>query len=304
MPCKIFSGGINMTDTMEEVLEMRRMWKKSDDARDAGLPREVPGVRRIDDLSYGPDPKWHLLDLYLPENVEGKIPVIINVHGGGYCYGTKETYQFYGLNLAAHGFAFVNPNYRLAPEVVFPGELDDVDRYMHWVSDHADEYGLDRNNVFIAGDSAGGQMAEQYIAILTNPEYRSLFGYEPVDLKFRAAALNSGAFFLLDPGMIAGELDAYFPKDIVEKDRRRISAEDYITEDFLPCYLSTANEDFLHDQTIKLAGFLTARGVEHVCRSYGDKDNPQPHVFLMNQKDETARQCNEDEVEFFRKHMG
>lgn len=239
-----------MTDTMEEVLEMRRMWKKSDDARDAGLPREVPGVRRIDDLSYGPDPKWHLLDLYLPENVEGKIPVIINVHGGGYCYGTKETYQFYGLNLAAHGFAFVNPNYRLAPEVVFPGELDDVDRYMHWVSDHADEYGLDRNNVFIAGDSAGGQMAEQYIAILTNPEYRSLFGYEPVDLKFRAAALNSGAFFLLDPG------------------------------------------------------FLTARGVEHVCRSYGDKDNPQPHVFLMNQKDETAKQCNEDEVEFFRKHMG
>lgn len=111
MPCEIFLGGINMTDTMEEVLEMRRMCKKSDDARDAGLPREVPGVRRIDDLSYGPDPKWHLLDLYLPENVEGKIPVIINVHGGGYCYGTKETYQFYGLNLAAHGFAFVNPNY-------------------------------------------------------------------------------------------------------------------------------------------------------------------------------------------------
>lgn len=92
MLCEIFLGGINMTDTMEEVLEMRRTCKKSDDARDAGLPREVPGVRRIDDLSYGPDPKWHLLDLYLPENVEGKIPVIINVHGGGYCYGTKETY--------------------------------------------------------------------------------------------------------------------------------------------------------------------------------------------------------------------
>ncbi|WP_334116939.1 alpha/beta hydrolase [Ligilactobacillus sp.] len=138
----------------------------------------------------------------------------------------------------------------------------------------------------------------------TMSSYRSLFGYEPVDLKFRAAALNSGAFFLLDPGMIAGMLNAYFPKDIVEKDRRRISAEYYITEDFLPCYLSTANEDFIHDQTIKLAGFLTARGVEHVCRSYGDKDNPQPHVFLMNQKDETARQCNEDEVEFFREHMG
>ena len=294
-----------MADLEDEIMKIRRDWKRSDDARDAGLPLEIPGVRRINDISYGPDPKWNLLDLYLPENVEGRIPVIINVHGGGYCYGTKETYQFYGLNLAAHGFAFVNPNYRLAPDVVFPGELDDVDRYVHWVSDHADEYGLDRNNVFITGDSAGGQMAEQYITILTNPAYRSLFPYRyrPVQLKFRACALNSGAFFLFDSGMIGGVLEAYFPKDVVEENRQLLSVENYITEDFLPCYLSTANEDFIHDQTIKLDGFLTARGVEHVCRSFGDRDNPQPHVFLMNQKDETARKCNDEEIEFFRRHM-
>ena len=31
---------------------------------------------------------------------------------------------------------------------------------------------LIKNNVFLIGDSAGGQMAEQYTAILTNPEYR------------------------------------------------------------------------------------------------------------------------------------
>ena len=236
-----------MADLEDEIMKIRRDWKRSDDARDAGLPLEIPGVRRINDISYGPDPKWNLLDLYLPENVEGRIPVIINVHGGGYCYGTKETYQFYGLNLAAHGFAFVNPNYRLAPDVVFPGELDDVDRYVHWVSDHADEYGLDRNNVFITGDSAGGQMAEQYITILTNPAYRSLFPYRyrPVQLKFRACALNSGAFFLFDSGMIGGVLEAYFPKDVVEENRQLLSVENYITEDFLPCYLSPTRTSFM-----------------------------------------------------------
>ena len=64
----------------------------------------------------------------------------------------------------------------LAPEnAEFPDELDDVDRYMHWVDDHAEEYRLDRNNVFIVGDSAGGQMAEQYVTILTNPDYAKLF---------------------------------------------------------------------------------------------------------------------------------
>lgn len=51
--------------------------------RESGLPHDIPEVTRIDDLQYGEDPKWNLLDLYLPKNVKGKIPVIINIHGGG-----------------------------------------------------------------------------------------------------------------------------------------------------------------------------------------------------------------------------
>lgn len=159
-------------EILNAVKEMRISWKENDDKRDSGLPHDIPEVTRIDDLQYGEDPKWNLLDLYLPKNVKGKIPVIINIHGGGWVYGTKETYQFYGLGMAKRGFAFVNPNYKLGPEVKFPKELDQVNEYIHWVADHADEYNLDKNNVFLIGDSAGGQMAEQYTAILTNPEYR------------------------------------------------------------------------------------------------------------------------------------
>ena len=153
---------------LDEIRQIRVDWKKGDDERDSGLPREVAGVKRINDIAYGPDPKWNLLDIYIPQNVDGRIPVIISIHGGGWCYGTKETYQFYGLGMAQRGFAFVNPNYRLAPDVVFPEELDDVNRYIHWIDERADEYGLDRNNVFLVGDSAGGQMAEQYVAIIKN----------------------------------------------------------------------------------------------------------------------------------------
>src|SRR5699024_718156 len=159
----------------EAILQMRKQFKTQDDKRDAGLPTEIPEVTRIDDLSYGPDPKWNLLDIYLPKNVTKPIPTIINIHGGGWCYGTKETYQFFGLNWAKRGFAFVNANYRLAPDVAFPKELDDVNQYVHFVAQHADKYNLDKSNVFLMGDSAGGQMAEQYVTILTNPKYRQLF---------------------------------------------------------------------------------------------------------------------------------
>ncbi|MFT8725991.1 MAG: alpha/beta hydrolase, partial [Liquorilactobacillus nagelii] len=73
--------------TKQAIQQIRTEWKKGDDQRDAGLPSEVPEVTRINDIAYGPDPKWNLLDIYLPQKLEGKIPIIINIHGGGWCYG-------------------------------------------------------------------------------------------------------------------------------------------------------------------------------------------------------------------------
>ncbi|MGN1407573.1 alpha/beta hydrolase [Lactobacillus sp.] len=292
-------------EVLQAVMTMRTEWKKSDDARDAGLPTEIPEVVRHNDIQYGKDPKWNLLDLYIPNGVSGKIPVIIQIHGGGWVYGTKETYQFYGLGLAKRGFAFVNANYLLGPESTFPEELDQVNEYVHWVSDHADEYNLDRDNVFLIGDSAGGQMAEQYTVVLTNPAYRAKLGYELPNLHFRAVALNSPATFMLDPGMVGGGTAAYFKPDVMADPEKLdlLNVEKYITSDFLPTYISTANEDFIHDCAVRLDGFLRAKGVEVVEKSFGDADHPEPHVFLINQKDDLARQCNDEEMEFFKKHF-
>ena len=156
----------------QEVLEAAKtlsaLFKEGDDKRDAGLPHDIPEVERFDNIAYGPKEKWNLLDIYLPKKRIDKVPTIINIHGGGWVYGTKETYQFFGLSLAKEGFAFVNFNYQLAPEVEFPGELDDVNRAVHWVASHGSDYDIDLNNIFIIGDSAGGQMAVQYLTILTN----------------------------------------------------------------------------------------------------------------------------------------
>ena len=122
-------------DYRKLVEETRVAIKKGDDQRDAGLPTQIPEVERFDDISYGEDPKYQILDVYLPKNkTSAKLPVIVNIHGGGWIYGTKETYQFYCLAMAKEGFAVVNANYRLAPDVVYPGELDDINRVFHWVA--------------------------------------------------------------------------------------------------------------------------------------------------------------------------
>lgn len=290
-------------DINEAILQMRKQFKTQDDKRDAGLPTEIPEVTRIDNLSYGPDPKWNLLDIYLPKNVTKPIPTIINIHDGGWCYGTKETYQFFGLNWAKRGFAFVNANYRLAPDVAFPKELDDVNQYVHFVAQHVDEYNLDKSNVFLMGDSAGGQMAEQYVTILTNPKYRQLFDYEMTDLKFKAVVLNSAANFMAEPNAINGAVAGYFTPESVQKYSEQLNVEKYITKDFLPAYISTANQDFLRNSAFKMDGFLTAKNISHICKMYGDGKNPRGHVFLINQKDELAKKANDDEMAFLKSFL-
>ena len=65
------------------------LFSKGDRKRDKGL-QTPPDVERKDNLSYGPHGKWDLLDVYYPKGTQGKLPVIVNIHGGGWVYGTKE----------------------------------------------------------------------------------------------------------------------------------------------------------------------------------------------------------------------
>lgn len=290
-------------DILEATKTLNALFKEGDDKRDAGLPHDIPEVERFDDIVYGSKEKWNLLDIYLPKKRTGKVPTIINIHGGGWVYGTKETYQFFGLSLAKEGFAFVNFNYQLAPEVEFPGELDDVNRAMHWVGKHSDDYDLDLNNVFIIGDSAGGQMAVQYLTILTNDDFRQKFGYENPNFSVRAAAINCGASFLNIPGTIEGAPQAYFTDAVLESKIDMLLTENYITSAMPPLFLTTANQDFIRDCTVRLDGFLRAKHIEHEFRSFGTPEDPKGHVFNYNVKDPIATACNLEILDFFKRYF-
>ncbi|WLT00344.1 alpha/beta hydrolase [Lactobacillus helsingborgensis] len=293
-------------DYLKLVQEMRKEFKKGDDQRDADLPTQIPEVERFDNVPYGQDQQYQILDVYLPQKrTDAKLPVIINIHGGGWVYGTKETYQFYCLALAKAGFAVVNANYRLAPAVVYPGELDDVNRVFHWVAkkENAAKYQFDLNNVFIVGDSAGGQMGEQILAVYTNNEYRKYFGYSVPNLTIKAAALNCGAYFLTEINSFAGAPEAYFRPEIRMNKHEELNVEQFLTSALPPLFIMTSTDDFLRDNAYMLSGYLHAKNIYHELHFYGDNNNPRGHVFHINQKDELAKQCNEDELDFFRKYL-
>lgn len=52
------------------VTDFRDGAYQHDTKRDSGLPHDIPEVERLDNLPYGPDEKWHTLDVYLPKKHE------------------------------------------------------------------------------------------------------------------------------------------------------------------------------------------------------------------------------------------
>ncbi len=80
--------------------------------------------------------------------------IIIQLHGGGYVGGLKNSYRNMALlySEAGGGAAVLSVDYRLAPENVFPAALHDALSAYDWALDKG--YGEDA--IILVGDSAGG----------------------------------------------------------------------------------------------------------------------------------------------------
>ncbi|WP_233589706.1 alpha/beta hydrolase [Exiguobacterium sp. SH0S7] len=97
--------------------------------------------------------------LYRPESDE-PLPAVLFFHGGGFFGGTLDTVENPCKALAEKANAVVvSVDYRLAPEHPFPAGLHDCFQAVKWVYDQADELGVLRDNIAVAGDSAGGNLA-------------------------------------------------------------------------------------------------------------------------------------------------
>ena len=274
-------------------LEIRAMFQKYDDIRDAGLT-DPPGICRFDDIQYGSDPVWNKLDVYRPADAVGKLPVIVSFHGGAWVYGDKERYQYYCMELAQQGFAVVNYTYRLAPEFQFPAPLEDTNLVFARILEHAEEYGLDTAHIFGVGDSAGAQGIALYACMLTNPEYAALFPFKaPEGLRLQAVALNCGLYSTETP------LDSY--EDFLEtpEDLQKLEVLRYVNKDFPPAFVMTCNEDFLLHEPEYLLPVLERLGIPYQYRFCGTDELRLGHVFHCDIRKEAAKQINNDECEFF-----
>ncbi|MFN8509442.1 MAG: alpha/beta hydrolase [Deinococcaceae bacterium] len=120
-------------------------------ALNASSPTWGLSVRQ--NIPYGPLSR-HQLDLYIPQDATNA-PMVVFVHGGVWSWGSKEDYKFVGESLARSGIVTAVINYRLAPEVVYPAFIDDTILAMRWAVSNAEMFGVNSEQIFLMGHSAG-----------------------------------------------------------------------------------------------------------------------------------------------------
>jgi hypothetical protein len=95
------------------------------------------------------------LDIYLPNNNNKALPVIVWFHGGGLKGGTKAIPE----ELKNDKFIIVSAAYRLSPKVHSPAFIEDAAASVAWVFNNIQKYGGDTSKIFLSGHSAGGYLA-------------------------------------------------------------------------------------------------------------------------------------------------
>lgn len=155
------------------------------------------------------------LNIWTPA-IDGKRPVMVWIHGGGFLFGSGADPIYNGLKLASYGDVIVATlNYRLGafgflhiPGVTANVGLLDQIAALKWIKSNVESFGGDPNNITIFGESAGGMSVTTLLAM---PAAEGLFQHAIAQsgstLPYKTA-IESSDKLMSKLGIEAGDIDA------------------------------------------------------------------------------------------------
>ncbi len=113
---------------------------------------------RSADVAYGSESRQRL-DVYRPRVRGNPAPVVVFLYGGRWQGGSKDQYRLLGDAFARRGVVVVVPDYRLYPEVKFPGWVEDAAQTVRWTRNNIERLGGDTAQIWVVGHSSGAHTA-------------------------------------------------------------------------------------------------------------------------------------------------
>jgi acetyl esterase len=210
-----------------------------------------------------------------PRDLAGPAPALYWIHGGGFILGDVDGDLEAPAHIAAAlGAVVVSVEYRLAPEHPFPAPVEDCYAGLTWMAASADELGIDRARIAIAGVSAGGGLAAA-VALMARDRRGPALCLQVLDIPE------------LDDRLSAPSMRAYTDTPIWDYPSAVISWQAYLGPDrsagtspyaaparatdlsgLPPAYVVTCEFDPLRDEGIEYAQRLMRAGVPTELHHY------------------------------------
>ncbi len=106
-----------------------------------------------------------------------KRPAVLVLPGGGYAMCSDREAEPVALGFAAEGFHAFVLRYTLKSVKPWPAPLEDYENAMEYILAHAEEWGIDKERIAVAGFSAGGHLAACAACIAEHKPRAAIIAY-------------------------------------------------------------------------------------------------------------------------------
>ncbi len=231
------------------------------------------GITTVKDIAFDSDQSCKFDIYYRKRTDDSKMPVIFNIHGGGFVKGDKKHRRSLSEMYADKGYFVINSNYRLAPKAVYPSHIQDLFKALSKVPALAEEYNLDLDKVIFTGDSSGAHAATTMVAAMFDDTLAEKLDIVKSDIKPAGLIAFSGFYDVTEA--LARPIPFGIAWSVAQsisgvKDLKRdfsnmnefahldqINIINYINEKWCPVLLSWSNKDiFCPGQGEKMKGIM------------------------------------------------
>ena len=294
---------------------MQVSWKFCDKSDKKRMATQTPpeNLVKVKDVEYLDDGNpYHKFDVFYPEGTIPKegLPVIIDIHGGGWMYASKDLNEYYCMELANKGYCVFSISYRLVPDVTVYEQIKDCTDALAYINSNMKNYPANKKTVMLTGDSAGGQLALYSTILNNNPDAREIFGTVETKLNIKCLLLTSPVTYAKSGGWFS-----IYTKKMWGEDYKTKAAYNYMDLDEImelannmpPTYFITSSGDTLaHDQTVNAYNYFADKGYECEIEDFTDlKDGKKlPHVFsVLDPFDEYGQKAINNALDYYQKAL-
>lgn len=265
-------------------------------------------------IRYAEDDKRLYLDFYERKDRDRikKAKVFVYIHGGGWIGGLPETREAYTTKLCEKtGYFVASLYYGDAPFYGHPQMIENVYKAFAWLKEHAEEYNIDMDSIFVGGESAGAHLSSMAGAISSNPEYAAHFSLDErsKNQKISALMLNCGVYDFpkavrtgfKNIGIYTQSYCKGIP--VVECDealQKEVSPINWVTKDFPPTFAVSAENDKLAVLTFDLVKKFQDLGVAY--EHYHGEGKWAVHAFPVAQFLKISKEVMKRTVAFLKEN--